>query len=50
MDNKVDQINAIIYADGTLRSAKADLTFYKDSELNLRLHIFGTLFTRSSIG
>jgi len=47
--NTVANINAIIYADWTFRSAKVNWAFYNDSELSNRLDLYGSLFTRNTI-
>lgn len=46
----VEEINAIIYADWTFRSADQNWTKYKDSELQKILVLNWTLFSKNTIG
>lgn len=47
--NNVEYIWASIYADGALRSAKYNGSSYNDLELNTKLKMYGSLFTRNTI-
>jgi hypothetical protein len=47
--NSVKKINAIIYADGALRSANEEGIDYKDSQLLEQLELNWSLFTRNTI-
>lgn len=47
--NNVEKINAIIYADWTLRSAKSNWDFYSDWELYNKLELEWSIFTRNTI-
>lgn len=48
--NSVRNIYAFIYADGALRSAKADGSSYDDIQIRNNLYIKWALFTRNTIG
>jgi hypothetical protein len=48
--NTIKTINAIIYADGALRSADASWNIYPDSKLLERLELYGSLVSRNTIG
>ncbi len=50
VNNDITSINALIYADWTFRSATDLWNKYSDSELNKRLILNGSLFTRNTIG
>lgn len=50
VSNTVSEIDAIIYADGTIRSAKSNWEFYSDAELWTSLLITWAIFTRNTIG
>jgi len=47
--NNVEYIWWSIYADGTIRSAKSNWDSYEDLELNKKLELFGSIFTRNTI-
>jgi hypothetical protein len=49
VNNNVKKINAIIYADWTLRSARANWTSYEDGDILIPLELFWSLFTRNTI-
>ncbi len=49
ISNNVNYIAASIFADWALRSAKPNWEKYTDSELNEKLELFWTLFTRNTI-
>ena len=49
INKNVNQINAIIYADWAFRSADKNWNIYQDSELNTRLKLIWSLFTRNTI-
>lgn len=46
----VTEINAIIYADGAVRSANNSWTSYSDADLSSPLNLYWSLFTRNTIG
>ncbi|MDD2870662.1 MAG: hypothetical protein PHS49_01620 [Candidatus Gracilibacteria bacterium] len=50
VNNNVENINAIIYADGGFFSARSNGSRYSDLELNKVLTLNGSLFTRNTIG
>lgn len=50
ISNTVSEIHAIIYADGTIRSAKSNWESYNDAELWTSLFITWAIFTRNTIG
>lgn len=50
IDKKVRNINAIIYADWAVRSAKSNWNAYSDLQLDNSLTLFWSLFTRNTIG
>ena len=49
INKNVENINAIIYADGTFRSADSNWEQYSDNELNKSLELNWSLFTRNTI-
>jgi len=49
VNNDVEEINAIIYADWAFRSADSNWNSYNDSSLNKRLVLNWSLFTRNTI-
>ncbi len=50
VNNNVEKINAIIYADWVLRSTDKNWNSYSDSDLNTKLELNWGLFTRNTIG
>jgi hypothetical protein len=40
INNNVEEINAIIYADGALRSARVNGSAYQDAEIENRLRLY----------
>jgi hypothetical protein len=48
--NTVSNINAALYADGALRSARSNWVSYNDNEIRNSLNIFWVLFTRNTVG
>jgi len=50
VNNNVQNIDAIIYADWAFRSARFDWSSYDDSDLNRQLKLNWSLFTRNTIG
>jgi hypothetical protein len=50
VNNSVKKINAIIYADWTFRSANSDWIAYNDNNLENKLELYWSLFTRNTIG
>jgi len=50
VNNNVTEINAIIYTDWAFRSADSEWNSYPDAELNNKLELYWSLFTRNTIG
>ncbi len=49
LDKDVENINAVIYADGAFRSANENWNFYPDNQLEKQLKLYWSLFTRNTI-
>lgn len=48
--NNVKEIHAMLFADGTFRSASLDGSSYEDIDLWTKLHLYGSLFSKNTVG